>query len=377
VGIVLAGTAAVVWRGSDEETQARPELQRLLDGLVSGPGRVAPGATAYVIGPRGSWSGAAGVANVRTREPMRADARMRLLSVSKLWTAVLILRLVEKDEIGLDDTVGALYPGLLPRGARITLRQLLNNTSGLIDDNDISSDPRRYLDQVSDPGLRAELLLAGERLAGDPEYEVPTRLMIRFAAALPLLSEPGTAYHYSNIGYQVAGLLAERVTGESLAALFQREIVEPLSLENAAYDPRSRITGPHAHGYRLSSDGKLTDTTGRVADLGANGGVVSNARDEAHFLVALMGGRLLGRAQLAALKTPSPHQPYGLGTSIEPTGCAGTGYTHGGAGAGFATRVYVSGDGRRVAVLFLNARTPGGYGDELAERTALQLFCAA
>ena len=372
---VVVGGAAAVERMRDPEQRPRPELQRLLDELVTDPGRAAPGATAYVAGPNGTWAGAAGLADVDAGERMRPEARMRLESVSKLWTAALLLRLEEQGQLELDDTVGELAPDLLPASPEVTLRQLLNHTSGLVDNNDISVDPSHYLAQVADPALRAELTQAGGRLMRDPDYEFPARLMIRFVAALPLRSEPGSAYHYSNVGYQVAGLIAERVTGETLAALHEQELLEPLGLERAAYDPHSRISGAHVRGYALAPDGALVDTTRRVADLGANGGVVSDARDEGRFLEALFGGELLSAASLRALEQASPHEPYGLGTGIEQTDCGGTAYAHGGAGAGFTTSVYATGDGSRVAVVLLNGRTPDGYSDLLAKNTARRLLC--
>lgn len=89
---------------------ARPDLQRVLDGLVRGPHRVAPGATAYVVGPHGTWSGAAGVAVAATGVRMRPGARMRLESVSKLWTATLLLQLVARHRLSLDDTVEHWLP---------------------------------------------------------------------------------------------------------------------------------------------------------------------------------------------------------------------------------------------------------------------------
>ena len=115
--VVLASTPA-----DRVPAVARPELQRVLDELTSGSGRIAPGATAYVAGPRGSWAGAAGVADVAAGRPMPVDARMRLESVSKIWTAVLVLQLAEQGRLGLEDTVERWLPGLLPFGDRITLR---------------------------------------------------------------------------------------------------------------------------------------------------------------------------------------------------------------------------------------------------------------
>ena len=98
--LAVAVTAAIAFGVdraflSDESQAARPELQRILDGLVSGPAKLAPGATAYVSGPNGMWSGAAGVAATSTGRPMPVDARMRLESVSKIYTAALIQLLAQ------------------------------------------------------------------------------------------------------------------------------------------------------------------------------------------------------------------------------------------------------------------------------------------
>ena len=92
---------------------ARPELQAILDSLVVGRGRIAPGATAYVLDARGAWLGAAGVADVQSGEPMPVDARMRLESVSKIWTGVLIHQLAEEGKLRLSDSVERWLPGLL------------------------------------------------------------------------------------------------------------------------------------------------------------------------------------------------------------------------------------------------------------------------
>jgi D-alanyl-D-alanine carboxypeptidase len=122
VAVVVAAAgipdALVSMRANRAPILGRPELQRILDELTSGRGRIAPGATANVAGPRGSWSGAAGVAHAATGEPMPVSARMRLESVSKIWTAVLVLQLVEQGRLGLKDTVERWLPGLLPFGDR-------------------------------------------------------------------------------------------------------------------------------------------------------------------------------------------------------------------------------------------------------------------
>jgi D-alanyl-D-alanine carboxypeptidase len=375
----VAAVAVVVPTLRPTATEAtRPELQGILDALVTGRDRIAPGVSAYVSGPHGTWVGSAGLSNVRTGEPMRPDARMRLESLSKTWTATLVLQLVDEGRMRLDDTVARWLPELLPYGGRITIRQLLDHTSGIVDTSDLLGSPTRYLDLVEDPELRARIATVSRRVTEDPGYEFSPRLWVEIAAALPLEHRPGTTYHYSNIGYTVAGLVAERVSGADLAALLQERIIEPLHLTSAAYDPHSQISGRHARGYRVAADGKLTDATNWTLGLGPGGGVVSNATDEARFLRALMRGRLLGPARLAELEEPSAANPnYGLGTGVDATGCAGIAYGHNGGGDGFETNVYVAGDGSRVAVLLLNGRTADGHGDDVALRAMNRLYCAA
>jgi CubicO group peptidase (beta-lactamase class C family) len=112
VGVVLLVQHDVFQDGS--ATARRPELQRAIDAAVTGPHRIAPGATAYVNGPHGRWLGAAGIADAASRAPMRSEARMRLESVSKIYTATVILRLAQEGKLTLRDTIERWLPGLLP-----------------------------------------------------------------------------------------------------------------------------------------------------------------------------------------------------------------------------------------------------------------------
>jgi D-alanyl-D-alanine carboxypeptidase len=377
--VLIAALAALVWheRSSRSAARPRPELQRVLDELVRGRDRIAPGASAYVAGPRGVWQGSAGVANVATGERMKPDARIRLESVSKLWTATVVMRLVAEGRLSLDDTVERWLPGLLPYGKRINVRELLDHTSGMVDTNDVTRDPNGYLRQVRDPALRARMLAVARRLEENPGYEFSPRLWVELAAALPLEFQPGLTYHYSNVGYMVAGLVAERAGGADLKTLTRKEILEPLKLKSAAYDPKAAITGEHAHGYRVAKTGELTDATTWTEGLGANGGIVSDAADEAAFLQAVMRGKLLDRSSLAALKRAPSFSSYALGIGIDHSVCAGAVYGHNGGGEGFETNVFVSGDGSRVAVLLLNGRTADDHGDLVAYEAMRSLYCAA
>jgi D-alanyl-D-alanine carboxypeptidase len=380
-GLVCLGTVLVVAAGCGGAAQPpRSDLQRVLDGLVAGPQRIAPGATAYVAGPHASWLGSAGWADVTRKVPMAGDARMRLESVSKLWTATVVLALVERGRLRLDDTVERWLPGVFPDGNRITIRELLNHTSGLIDNNDLTSSFDFWLAAIHDPALRARLVRVARDEARDPAAQHSPMLEIEAAAALPLQTEPGTYYHYSNIGYELAGVIAERAAGAPLSELYGRFIIRPLGLKSAAYAPGGRIAGPHPVGYRVQRGGKAVAATAwGTGGLAAQGGIVSNARDEARFLVALMRGRLLPSRLLRALKTPTEASAgYGLGTGVT-SACAdqSTVYTHNGGGVAWSSSVAVSGDGSHVAVLLLNGRTADERGDARYSAALAKLYCAA
>lgn len=234
VGVLVA---LAVGRGgsSGGSESARPDLQRIIDGLVRGPGRVAPRVTAYVAGPRGAWVASAGIARIGT--PMRPDARLRLNSMGKMWTATLIMKLVGEGRITLDDRAPRWLPGLLPHGNEITVKQLLDMTSGMVDTNDFYARPADYLARITDPVIRARVIAAGKRARTDPAWPT-TAIWIEAAAGQPLLFKPGSSWHYSNIGYMVAGLIAARAGGADLATLFRTQIIDPLHLASVAVTRR-------------------------------------------------------------------------------------------------------------------------------------------
>lgn len=375
-GIAVAVGRLVVPREAKVEGR-RPGLQRILDGLVT-HSKLAPGAVAYVSGPHGSWLGAAGVADTSTGAPMPVDARMRLESVSKIYTATLILQLAQERKLRVSDTVAKWLPGLLPYGNRITIRELLTMQSGLVDNNDLRnaspSEQRGNLARVKDAKLRAKLLAIAARVDKNSATEFSPIWWIRFAAWQPLQFSPGWGYHYSNIGYDILALIAARAGGKPLPVLYRERIFQPLGLHATAYDPQGPIRGPHAHGYGIEPNGEQIDTTNWHSGIGAEGGIVSNAKDTATFLTGLMRGKLIDRQQLAAMENEN------LWLGGNPTGCAGRAYGWSGGGNGYKTEVWVSGSGRRVAVLLLNARhwdTAQPAADQAAHDAMASLYCAA
>ena len=365
-----AGIAIGVDRAffAGQETRAQ-YMQRVLDGVVTGPNRLAPGATAYVAGPHGTWVGSAGVADVKTGEPMPANARMRIESASKTWLLGAALQLVQEGKLSLEDTVDQWLPGLLrAHGSEITLRQLMSDSSGLIDDNDVFAPGagRAYLARVRDPKLRAQLVAVAARIRANPAAQVSPLWFIRLAAWQPLVAPPGTVYHHSNIGWNIAGLIVAKASGKPLPILYREAIFQPLRLRHTAYDPQGPIAGAHAHGYDLAANGTLTDKTAWHFGKGADGAIVTDATDEATFLTALANGTLL-----------HPSALYELGTG-DPSSCGGPPvHDVSGAGDAFKSDFFYAADGSRVAVLLLNGRTPGETGFARSADAAASLYCAS
>ena len=169
---------------------------------------------------------------------------------------------------------------------------------------------------------------------------------IRLAAWQPLLAPPGTTYHHSNIGWNIAGLVAAEASGKPLPRLYRERIFEPLRLRHTAYDPQGPIAGAHAKGYAVAANGTVSDTTAWHLGKGADGAIVTDAQDEARFLTAFTNGTLLHPGILGEL---------GVG---DPSGCSGPPVHSGsGAGNGFKSDVVYAVDGSRVAVLLLNGDT--------------------
>jgi D-alanyl-D-alanine carboxypeptidase len=362
---LVVGVAFVIWleRVVVDESSSHAGLQQTLDRFVGSSG--VPGATAYVVGPHGVWSGSAGVADVDARAPMQPGARMRIESNSKTWLVAVILQLVQEEKLGLDETVEHWLPGLLrDHGDTITVRELLHDASGLIDDNDVyrasAAERNAMFDRIGDRAVRRALDAVAARASKDPFAPIPAMVFIKLAAWQPLVASPGTTYHHSNIGWNVAGLIAARAGGKPLPELYRLRIFEPLGLKDTTFSPQGPIAGEHAHGY-ARANGELVDTTTMHPGKFADGAIVTNAKDEATFLAALVDGTLI--------RTSSWVDLYGLPSP--DGGCGGGAYIGAGAGDGYRSYVRYSTSGDRVAVLLLNQNR--GDGTAAVRR----LYCGA
>lgn len=317
----------------------------------------APGALALVDvdGERVvGWSGAADLDGA----PIGAATRFRIASITKPITATLVLDAVQRGEVSLDDHLVDLVPGLLGGDPSVTVRMLLDHTSGIFDQTnnlDILDD----IALLTDPTQIAEAEdLAARYLAGE-DVIVPDRLLVALAEAHGRDFPAGTEYRYGNLNYQVAAIVLETVTGQPVADLLRERIVEPLGLEQTTIAPPD-LASPDFRGYGTDvDDGSLVDITDEfeLFGNGASGGVVSTAGELATIMQAIVAGELLEPSLLDEMRTPTELSDgtYGLGLGRYGLTC-GTFYGHEGGVNGTASIALVSEDGTDVVVVALNLR---------------------
>jgi D-alanyl-D-alanine carboxypeptidase len=284
----------------------------------------------------------AGLADIATAQPMTADDRFRVGSITKTFVATLVLKLVAQGRLRLTDSVARWLPGLVPDGGAITLRELLQHTSGIYD-------------YASDPGF----LPAVE---ADPARVWPPRELVRIAVAHPPLFPPGTSYGYSNTDYILLGLVAEAATGQPLGRELREQIFTPLGLRGTSFpDAAATLPSPHADGYLIGQPGGPLDTTLVSASIAwAAGAIVSTANDLARFYSLLLAGRLLPapllRDMLQTVPTGSggPGLGYGLGIFFQRLPC-GTVWGHDGNFPGYSSDAFATRDDKRQVIVFINA----------------------
>ncbi|MFE2178026.1 serine hydrolase domain-containing protein, partial [Kitasatospora sp. NPDC059462] len=293
------------------------------------------------------WRGAAGTSDLATGQPVRPDGRFRIGSVTKAFVSTVVLQLVAEGRLRLDDPVERHLPGVVPNGGAISVRQLLNHTSGLYD---YLEDPQFfYQDEAS---LRDYAY--GSRRWQDHR---PEQLVAVGVAHAPYFA-PGQGWKYSNTNYVLAGMVIRKLTGNSWQSEVERRIVRPLHLDDTVF-PASEtgLRGPHAHAYAKLPEGPadITRLNTTVADAAGNG--ISTPADLNRFHAALFGGKLLRPAEQAELKrtvpTGSGTSFYGLGVAQADFGC-GPLWGHDGGLPGWGTLLFGTADGTRQVALSYN-----------------------
>ena len=350
---VAGGAAAAIPNRSPQASQLAQLAQQVVDSGVPGVVvRVDDGHSPVVtVARQAPWTEADG--------RLTAERAFRMGSNTKTMVATLILQMVAEHRIALTDPVEKWLPGLVPNGSAITVRMLLNHTSGLFNDVDDPAVLAGFLGQTSRPWTPLQLLAAG--VSHDP------------------LFAPGTKYSYSNTNYVALGLILEKLTGKDVRDVIEQRIVRPLHLKHTYLAEDGRRDPQLAHGYEPDAAhlapllppgvpagtffvgptrGEYVDTT-RINPntMWAAGGMVSTADDWARFDRALLSGRLLPEAELNQMRTTVPEDPkapngngYGLGLRKVTFSC-GTVWGHDGQAPGYSTEAYTDRTGRRTVSL--------------------------
>lgn len=342
-------------------------LQEDVDAIVAAG---AVGAVAEVIDEHTSVRARAGAAALGSADPVPFDGHFRMGSATKPFIAVVVLQLAGEGRLSLEDPVSKWVPDLVQGngndGSRITIRQLLQHTSGLFD----YLYDRRFISTIFSPEAFEENRLR----------EWTPEELVGMAVSHPPTSEPGAAWRYTNTGYVLAGMVIEAVTGEPWAVQLRKRIIEPLGLTRT-YAPGSHavLASPFSRGYELyGTDGGYFDVTEKNMTMaGASGALVTSTADLSRFFVALMRGELLESTQLREMLKTVPVREgaaYGLGLRYEELPCRPReGYwSHDGTALGYETLTGVLADGSRSVVASVTT-TDALYGgtrfDEKAERS--------
>ncbi|EST24754.1 serine hydrolase domain-containing protein [Streptomyces roseochromogenus] len=317
-----------------------------------------PGATATAKDGHGTWSATAGVGDLRTGQPRSTADRYRVGSITKTFVATVLLQLEAEGRISLDDTVEKWLPGVVDGhghdGGRITVRQLLNHTSGIFNYTEDKDFGRDYFTEAGFDRHRYDT--------------VAPRDLVAIAMKHAPYFAPGTAWHYSNTNYVVAGMVIEKVTGHPYATEIERRVIRPLHLPGTSV-PGTKATMPRPSSHAYS---KFTDPNGPTYDVtnlnpsfaSSAGEMISDSADLDRFYGALLGGKLLPGRQLEEMKTTVeatgiPDTRYGLGLMDMKLTCGVHVWGHGGGIHGSASAAVTTADGRHALALNFNGDWSG------------------
>jgi D-alanyl-D-alanine carboxypeptidase len=304
-----------------------PRLQKILDRGIASPETDYPGVAFYARVPgKGEWAGAAGTSSLRGKRALRPNDRFRAGSITKTFVATVTLQLAEEGRLRLDDPLPALLPpnviARFPEADRITVRMLLNHTSGLA--------------EYSTPEHEAGLL-------ANPRRRWTMTEILDRAAALPRTGAPGERHSYANTNYNLLGLVIEQATGTSWRTVVRERIFDRLGMRHTSLPaPGTVVRGRDiVRGYetRLGPMVDMTNVDSSMAGAAGGNAQLTTTRDLARFLRALLDGRLFReRETLKAMRTfvPGPDEGgkdgYGLGIEhrsfpggVEMVGHMGTG----------------------------------------------------
>ncbi|MBT2677296.1 beta-lactamase family protein [Streptomyces sp. ISL-14] len=353
LSMALAGpaVAAPADRGDGHEATRRAMRAAVADGV--------PGVTATVKSGHRVWAATAGVGNLETGKPPSPRDHYRAASISKTFVATVVLQLEAEGELSVDDTVEKWLPGLVRGhghdGRRITVRQLLNHTSGIFD----------YLE---DPNFQ-EAYASPDGFFEHRYDEMSPEGLVATAMSHKPYFDPGADWYYSNTNYTLAALVIEKVTGRPYGAEIRRRIIDPLHLTGTSVPGTTRtLPQPSSRIYAKlapTTTGPTYDVTEFNPALAyGSGEMISTSADLNRFYSALLRGRLLPPRQLTEMKTTvkleeAPQAGYGLGLIDRRLSCGIHVWGHSGGILGSVSEAVTTPDGRHSLAFNFNGNWAG------------------
>jgi D-alanyl-D-alanine carboxypeptidase len=368
IGLALAGCSngEEAKKDGGATTPSSEEVESALDQAVAAG---IPGIAVEIRGPEGSEFLASGVASLEDERPLTPEDRFRIGSVTKAFTAAVVMNLIEEGTLSLDDTVERWTPGLLSQDDSVTVRDLLGHTSGLPD-------------YTKDEGF-LQAFVAGEPL--------PPQRMVSFVSSEPLAFVPGTSYEYSDTDNIVLGAIVEAATGRSYEQELRSRVLEPLELRATVLADDPAMPEPHAQGYQYAPEsegaGEPDDVTTALdpSAAWASGALVSTPSDVSRFFAGLLGGELVGEDELELMKETvagegSPPGPgtkrAGLGIFSYELSC-GEVWGHTGEFPGYRAFGAATPDGRGALAMLINATEISEEANEALDRAQQLAACRA
>jgi D-alanyl-D-alanine carboxypeptidase len=273
---VLCTAALAPQAAATEKPDQDRRLQHQIDEFVRSEGGP-PGVIAVLHRGRQTRILTAGAADLRTGRPPRADDHMRIASTAKAFSGAVALSLVDRGALELDDTLEERLPQLPSAWGQVTLRQLLNHTSGLPD----FSESTAFRDEI----------------IADPRHHFDSRRLLDYVAKQPLRFDPGTRYQYSNSDNIAVALMAEAATGTRYERLLRELVYAPLGLHDTSLPQGHRMPRPYLHGYAVDPPAAPEDVSEVLGMSGvwASGGITSTPADMTRFIRGYVGGALFGK----------------------------------------------------------------------------------
>ena len=263
--------------------ESATKAQKLLEQLRASTGTPA---VSGAVALRGKlvFSGGAGLIDLENRIPARGDSVYNIGSLSKAFTAIAVMKLVEEKRVSLDDDIRTYVPEFPDKGAKITIRHLLTHTSGI-----------RHYRKTDFPGTpdNENMQPIGDWKDG-----------LRFFASDPLLFEPGKYFFYTSYGVNLLQGVVEKASGQSFELYLEQHIFTPAGASSASFDIPERIVPHRARSYRIVEGKPFNYYYNDLRYKFASGGMIGSVEDLAKLGIALNHGRLLGSETRAAMLTP-------------------------------------------------------------------------